>query len=158
MSAIKLITAASLCLAVMPALASQTIACISENNAFTRCDLSQADQRHVRLYNVTSGSCDTSGAWGVDSTSVWVSKGCGAVFQYNQLTSTRYSNGGNVIIEPNAIQPYYYDYGPDYEYPYTAVFFGSGYYHNGYYHNGYYHNGYHNGHYHGGGYHGGGHR
>jgi hypothetical protein len=173
----KLTLTTLLCLAAVPAFATQSITCISGNNAIVRCDLSHADQRSVRLGNEISGDCNGSNAWGTDSTAVWVYN-CGAVFQYEKLasttTTTNYSNnyntdgyndgysGPNIVIAPGIggyDEPYYY--GPEHYYPSPVFFYGGGTgYYNHYNHSHDEHHGgsssYHGGGYHGGGYHGGG--
>jgi hypothetical protein len=130
------LTTIVLSLVFSPVFAVSQITCISENNAFSRCGLPDADHRHVSLSQVISGDCNGSGAWGVDSAGVWVRNNCAATFQYT---------GGDAYNYNQPVEPYIYgyDYGPDYYYPGSAVFFGSGYYHhNNYYHNNGYH-GYH---------------
>lgn len=158
MRGIKLIMAGSLLIA-MPAFA-ETITCVSVNNAFTRCDLTHADQYNVQVKNVTTGTC-AANAWGSDSKGVWVKDGCGAVFQYSQNTARNTTSNVNnsqtpyYYDEPYYDEPYYY-YDPDYFYYYPGgIFFyengNNGYHH--YYNN---HQNYHDGQYHGDGYHGDG--
>jgi ABC-type nickel/cobalt efflux system permease component RcnA len=164
MRRIKAVYGIALCLLSLPALASQTLTCISENNAFVRCGLSHADQRDIRIKSVKAGDCDANNAWGVDSSGIWVDKGCGAVFEYTQVASSDSSNSGNnsdgnmdIYIAPGFIGPYY---GP-------GFYYGAGYYdYNGWDNDDYHHhdqdhehhNEDHHGEHHGeGGFHGGGH-
>lgn len=130
MRAIKTMSSVLLCLMIFPSFANQTLTCISNNNAFQRCALSQADQRDIRIQSVKSGSCDTDNSWGVDSSGIWVNKGCGAVFEYTQVAgasssnnaqnSNNNDNGPDVIISPGFVGPYY---GP-------GFYYGAGYYEN----------------------------
>ncbi|MGA2654740.1 MAG: DUF3011 domain-containing protein, partial [Gammaproteobacteria bacterium] len=76
----KLFTIIALSLIVAPVFGAQTLTCISDS-AFTHCNLSQADRRDITLTNVVSGNCSGTNDWGVDSTGVWVDKGCGATFE-----------------------------------------------------------------------------
>lgn len=166
---IKIASAASLCLFAMPAFAMQTIVCTSENNTFVRCDLPNADQRHVSLHTAKSSYC-TANNWGADSRGIWVDHNCSAEFQYHSLTSNNsssnnYSNsnndGTNIVVAPY-VEPYYTTpyYGQYYYGPGGFVFYnGEGNYHD--HHNGehYHHNGgsyHHDGGGHASGFHGGG--
>jgi len=121
MQAIKVFSAVGLCLAFMPALATETLSCLSNDNSFVRCDLSQADQRDIRIKQVQTGNCSTDNAWGVDEDAIWVDKGCGAIFEYSDVaTSNTDDGGGNVIIAPGFVGPYY---GP-------GFYYGAGFYEN----------------------------
>lgn len=118
MRAIKLFTTLAMCLIVMPALATKTLTCVSENKGFVRCDLSNADQRDIRIKSVKSGSCDIDNAWGVDSSAIWVDKGCSAVFEYTEPASAQNSSGDSVYIAPDYNGPIY---GP-------GFYYGAGFY------------------------------
>ncbi|MFA6037160.1 MAG: DUF3011 domain-containing protein [Legionellales bacterium] len=149
MSNNRFIFAAILFIAAFPALALQeSITCVSENNAFVRCALQQAESRNVVLSRTLSGNCNANGAWGADSAGIWVNHNCGAVFQYQGYS---YNDTVEPYIYGYAYGPDAY-YGPNYLYSQTGLFFGRGYYYNGHYRNG---NNYHNpngGYYHGGRY------
>jgi len=161
MNAKKTVIASILALAFMPAFATESLTCSSTGNSHTHCDLSNAHQRDIRITNEKSGDCSINNAWGVDSSGIWVDKGCSAVFEYTAVASSNNisnNNGGaNVVIAPGFIEPYY---GPGY-------YYGAGYYeHHGWDHYDYDHRYEHNQDYrqhhdhyehHDGGYHGGGH-
>lgn len=125
MSIKRFIFAAIFFITAYPAFAVQSMTCISENNAFVRCGLPDADKRYVTLGQVVSGHCFNSGSWGTDSAGIWVAQGCGANFHYH---------GGYRYNQP--IEPYVYGYayGPDQFYPANDVFVGQRYYYNGGYH------------------------
>jgi hypothetical protein len=76
-----------LCFASVPTYALQSLTCMSSNNSFQRCDLDSADQRGVHVRTYQAGDCQANGAWGVDSTGIWVNNGCGAVFEYGDIGS-----------------------------------------------------------------------
>lgn len=122
MRELKIITTLGLYLIVFPGYALDTLTCMSENNAFQRCALSQADQRDIRIKSVKSGDCNQNNAWGVDSSGIWVSKDCGAVFEYTEVASSAGGNtdenSGGIYIAPGFTGPYY---GP-------GFYYGAGFY------------------------------
>lgn len=120
MRTIKFIYGAILCLSFLPALATQTLTCVSPNNTFAHCRLSYADQRDIRITSVQSGDCSADNAWGVDSRGIWVNNGCGAVFEYTQVASSNNDDDGEtvIVIDPDFLGAFY---GP-------GFYYGAGYY------------------------------
>lgn len=116
--------AAVLSIVSLQALASSMI-CMSDNNAFTRCDLPEANNLHVQILKAKAGNCDQDNAWGADSQGIWVDKGCGAVFLYNAPTPSAQSTENNsddadVLVAPAVVDdPAYYVYDPDGGYYYN---------------------------------------
>lgn len=136
MSMNRLLTIIAFGLIATPVLSAQTITCIS-NGAFTHCHLPQADQRHISIITVVAGSCTGTNDWGVDSTGIWVNKGCGATFEYTSANTSAHHtypsySTANVPGPDFAVDPYYY-YSPYYyNFPLFYGYFGPGYYYNGY--------------------------
>jgi len=115
MRSINYIYAGLLFLASTPVLAFDTLSCVSQNNSLTVCELPFALQRDIRLIKIVSGNCDLDNTWGVDTSVIWVDKGCGGVFEY---TGPYDPNDTTIVIAPGYVKPFY---GPRY-------YYGAGYY------------------------------
>jgi uncharacterized membrane protein YgcG len=162
----KLMTITALSLVAIPTFANQNMTCISDG-AFVHCNLDQADHRDITIKNVIAGDCLQANVWGVDSTGIWVDKGCGATFEYTAAATTStasvnnnytdsatynegYSEDANNYNEPWYYAPWlfepwlpYYNY-----YPYygsQVFYYGNGEHHEAWHgtHDGYHHNGSH---------------
>jgi hypothetical protein len=119
MNAKKIIVASLMSLATMPLCAEQfeTRKCVSNENAYVHCKVSDAHDRDIRIKQVLGGNCNADNTWGVDQSGIWVDHGCSALFEYTDPASDDDDDSG-IIIAPEFVEPFY---GP-------AFYYGAGYY------------------------------